>query len=80
MAARMNASQQPGFHYADPATVVRLTGRKRFAAQRRALDGLGIKYQQAATGEPLVLVSDLEGDRRNRTATSGPRWERLRKA
>lgn len=36
------------------AEVVRLTGRVRFKAQRRILDGLGIRYIVAGTGEPLV--------------------------
>jgi hypothetical protein len=57
----------------------RLTGRSRFAAQRRALDRLGIRYTVAATGEPLVRVVDLDGGSkaaRNR----GPRWERLNAA
>ena len=56
--------------------VRRLTGKKRFAAQRRALEALGIRFRQAATGEPLVREADLDGGadkRRNR----GPRWERL---
>lgn len=59
-----------------PADLARLTGRRRYAAQRRALDQLGIPYVRAATGEPLVRADDLDGGKpkaRNR----GPRWERI---
>jgi hypothetical protein len=54
----------------------RLTGRKRFRAQREALDRLGIRYTVAATGEPLVLLAALDepsGKARNRR----PRWDRM---
>jgi uncharacterized protein DUF4224 len=54
--------------------VIRLTGKQRFAAQRRVLDALGIRYRQAATGEPLVRESDLDGTpakARNRR----PNWD-----
>lgn len=56
--------------------VVRLTGRKRHKAQRRVLDGLGIRYIVAGTGEPLVREAALDErpkDARNRA----PRWDRL---
>lgn len=36
------------------AELERLTGKKRFSAQRRVLDSLGVPYTTAATGEPLV--------------------------
>lgn len=58
------------------ADVQRLTGKVKFSAQRRALDELGIRYTQAATGEPLVRPEALDGKgkaARNR----GPRWELL---
>ena len=42
------------------AEVERLTGRVRFAAMRKALDGLGIRYVRAATGEPLVRADALD--------------------
>lgn len=54
----------------------RVTGKKRFKAQCRVLDGMGIAYRKSATGEPLVRVDDLDGKRkqgRNRE----PRWDRL---
>ena len=35
-----------------PPDLLRLTGRRRYAAQRRALDRLGIRYLTALTGEP----------------------------
>ena len=56
------------------ADVIRLTGKQRFSAQRRALDALGITYTVALTGEPLVREGDLDAapeKRRNR----GPRWD-----
>lgn len=65
--------------FLDPAEVQRLTGRSRYAAQRRALDSLGIRYIRAATGEPLVREGDLDAGQakaRNR----GPRWERIGEA
>jgi hypothetical protein len=40
--------------------LVRLTGRKRYSAQRRELDRRGIKYIPAASGEPLVRDRDLD--------------------
>ena len=57
-------------------TIVRLTGRKRFTAQRKVLDGLGIRYIVSGKGEPLVREEALDGKapaRRNR----GPNWDRL---
>ena len=56
--------------------IVRLTGKKRFAAQRRALDELGIRYMTAATGEPLVREESLDGGRSPRR-NRGIRWDRL---
>jgi hypothetical protein len=73
----MKLPAAPGYVYADPDTVARLTGRSRFGAQRRALDTLGIPYRQAATGEPLVMVADLSNDAKGRAPSKGPRWERL---
>ena len=52
----------------------RLTGKIRFGAQRLALDRLGVRYTIAATGEPLVRRSSLDGvqgSARNRK----PRWD-----
>lgn len=56
--------------------LARLTGRVRYSAQRKALDGLGIRYVRAATGEPLVRADALDG-RRASARNRGPRWERL---
>jgi hypothetical protein len=54
--------------------VQRLTGKVRFAAQRRALDRLRIRYRTAANGEPLVSVATLdESPRRGRNHE--PNWE-----
>lgn len=57
------------------AEVARITGRVRFAAQRRALDGLGIRYLTAATGEPLVRASDI--GRESVGSRRAPRWDRM---
>ena len=56
--------------------VRRITGKKRYSAQRRVLDARHIRYTQAENGEPLVRESDLdakEGPARNR----GPNWDRI---
>ena len=58
------------------ADIARITNRTRYSAQRRALDRLGFRYVVADSGEPLVRVDALDGERapaRNR----GPRWEFL---
>lgn len=55
------------------ADVERLTGKKRFSAQRRALAELGIRYTTAATGEPLVRPEALDKKTRSRE----PRWEMI---
>lgn len=54
--------------------VIRLTGKQRYAAQRRALDSLGIRYVTAATGEPLVTVEALDG---RPSRARAPRWDRI---
>lgn len=55
-----------------PDDVQRLTGKKRFSAQRRVLDGLGVPYTTAVTGEPLVAETAItEGKGKKRT----PRWD-----
>jgi len=59
-----------------PDELERLTGRRRFSAQRRALDLLRIPYVRAATGEPLVRPEALD-DRQPAARNRGPRWERL---
>lgn len=41
-----------------PAELERLTGRRRFSAQRRELVRLAVPFIHAATGEPLVRRSD----------------------
>jgi hypothetical protein len=65
-----------GAVYADVATIVRLTNRTQFAAQRRQLDALRIPYRQAANGEPLVRVIDLDGTSPG-ARKHGPKWERI---
>jgi hypothetical protein len=65
--------------FLSPADLSRLTGRTRYAAQRRALDRLGIRYTLAATGEPLVREDALDGSGKP-ARNSGPRWDRLNAA
>ena len=62
--------------FASAEDIIRLTGKKRFSAQRRILDAMKIPYKPSATGEPLVLESSLDGKvvmARNR----GPRWDQI---
>jgi hypothetical protein len=56
------------------ADVARLTKRTRFAAQRRALDRLRIRYRVAADGEPLVRQADLD-ERPRHGRNHEPNWE-----
>lgn len=53
--------------------VERLTGKRRFSAQRRALAAMGVRYTESATGEPLVRMEALDSRKRTRE----PRWERI---
>lgn len=57
--------------------LVRLTGRKRFAAQRRVLEALKIPYRLGGKSgtEPIVREQDL--DRKPGLGHRGHRWERL---
>jgi hypothetical protein len=54
--------------------VERLTGRKKFTAQRRALDRLGIRYVKAADGEPLVRVETLDPSPPKERRRTEPNW------
>lgn len=56
--------------------VIRLTGKARYTAQRRALDGMGIPYTRAATGEPLVRDTALDAGAKVRR-NGGFRWDRI---
>ncbi len=55
--------------------LARLTGKKRFTAQCRALDRLRIRYRKAATGEPLVRADALDAMPK-RARNHEPPWER----
>jgi hypothetical protein len=59
-----------------PADLLRLTGKRRFTAQCRALDALGIAYRTAATGEPLVRAESLDATPKA-ARNGGPRWDRI---
>lgn len=61
------------------ADLQRLTGKKRFTAQAKALEGLGIRYQLSGKGEPLVRIDQLDGTPKV-ARNQGPRWDRLNEA
>jgi hypothetical protein len=57
-----------------PQDVIRLTGRRKYKAQQKKLRQLGIRFQPAANGEPLILKEWLdEGGKAARNR--GPRWD-----
>jgi hypothetical protein len=56
--------------------VVRLTGKLRYSAQRRALNRLGIRYTTAATGEPLVRIEALDPSG-SKARNKGPHWDKI---
>lgn len=58
------------------AEVIRLTGKLRYSAQRRALNKLGIRYTTAATGEPLVRLEALDPPN-SRGRSKGPHWDKI---
>ena len=43
-----------------PNEVVALTGRKRWRAQARTLEGMGLRYTLSAAGRPVVLQAEVE--------------------
>lgn len=57
--------------------VVVLTGRRRFRAQVRALNMMGISYRIRPDGRPLVLRSSLESPVRT-SRSSGPKLDIVR--
>jgi hypothetical protein len=59
------------------ADIARLTGKRRFSAQRRALDEMGVRYTIAATGEPLVREAALDRSGISGRNSNIPRWDRL---
>lgn len=58
------------------AAVERLTGKVKFKAMARVLDGLGIRYTLAGTGEPLVREDWLDAKPKGANHR-GPDWSRL---
>ena len=59
-----------------PDDLHRLTGKRRYSAQRRALTALRIPFVEAATGEPLVRADALDGAGKPRQGR-GHRWDRI---
>lgn len=61
-----------------PDDVQRLTGKKRFSAQRRVLDARKIRYTLGGKSgeEPLVRESDLDADGKP-AHRRGHRWDRI---
>jgi hypothetical protein len=60
------------------AEVEQLTQRRRYSAQRRALDAMQVRYARAPNGQPIVrrTALDVAGKPAHRPA-SGPRWDRI---
>jgi hypothetical protein len=58
-----------------PGDLERLTGRRRFSAQRRALNALGVPYLIAATGEPLVRADAIDATPAGKP--TGHRWDMI---
>lgn len=56
--------------------VFRLTGRRRFTAQRARLKQLQVPFVEAASGEPLVAADAVDG-KGAKARNTGPRWDRL---
>jgi len=56
--------------------VIRLTGRKRFGAQRRALDRMAISYELTADGEPLVRLGYRDAPEPHKRRRE-PRWHMI---
>lgn len=56
----------------------RVTRKRRYSAQRRALDRLGVRFVPAANGEPLVQSDALDAaGKPAHRARSGHRWDRI---
>lgn len=64
-----------GQMFLTPDDVARLTCRTRYAAQRRALDRLKIRYVVAQNGAPLVREADLDGSHRPARNRHEPRFD-----
>lgn len=62
--------------FVSPDELYRMTGRRRYSAQRKALDSLGIRYIVAKSGEPLVRTSDLDAAGKPKQSR-GHRWDRI---
>jgi hypothetical protein len=58
------------------ADVQRLTKCTRYAAQRRALDALGVRYTVVADGEPLVPAATVDGSPAQ-AQHRAPKWHRI---
>jgi hypothetical protein len=56
-----------------PEDVFRLTGKRRYTAQRKELTARGIRYDVGHNGEPLVEPAALDA-KQPRARNSGPRW------
>lgn len=60
-----------------PAELHRLTGKKRYTAQRRVLTERKIPFRCAASGEPLVRADWDRVDATGKPAHRQHRWDRL---
>lgn len=63
--------------FLSPDELHRMTGKRRYTAQCRALDRLGVRFVRAASGEPLVRASDLDATGKPAQRSAGHRWDRI---
>lgn len=70
------SSQAPAL-WLSQEEIADLTSRVKPAAQRRALDRMGIGYRVRPDGRPLVLVEQIQPDARRRPVGGEPNWDAL---
>jgi hypothetical protein len=63
----------------EPAEVVELTAKKRWAAQCRELAAMGVPFMPNAVGRPLVERAAVCKATAKPKAKRGPNWDALRK-
>jgi Domain of unknown function (DUF4224) len=62
--------------FLSPDELHRVTGKRRYSAQRRVLDQMKIAYRAAASGEPLVRADTLDADGKPQPRAE-PRWDKI---
>ncbi len=63
------------------ADVAKLTGKKRWSAQCKALAGMGVPFRPSAIGQPLVEVAAVASVTKAKPAgkTAAPNWDAIKK-